>query len=138
MIGVLLSMAGVAVAAATSGDGLVVVVSAQSRVTTIPRLHLEDIYLGRATRFPNGEPVEPIDQKSGSEAWKTFYETYLGRSPAQIKAHWSKLIFTGRGRPPREAASGREVRELVAADSRVIGYIDSDLVDESVRVVSVE
>lgn len=122
----------------STADTVVVVVSADNPVTEIPRLHLADLYLGRTTRFPNGEPAEPIDQETTSAARADFYQRYLGRSLAEIKAHWSRLIFTGRGRPPRDLPSGEDVRRLVAESPSAIGYIDRRLVDGSVRIIRVE
>lgn len=127
-----------AVQASSAADTVVVVVSTDSPVTEIPRLHLADLYLGRTTRFPNGEPAEPIDQGTTSAARADFYQRYLGRSLAEIKAHWSRLIFTGRGRPPRDVASGEDVRRLVAENPGTIGYIERRLVDSTVRIVRVE
>lgn len=122
----------------STADTVVVVVSSDSPVTEITRVHLADLYLGRTTRFPNGEQAEPIDQGTTSAARADFYQRYLGRSVAEIKAHWSRLIFTGRGRPPRDVASGEDVRRLVAENPGTIGYIERRLVDGSVRIVRVE
>lgn len=133
----LLSSAGLAVAAA-EGDRVVVVVSARNPVTAISRLHLADMYLGRTNRFPNGKSAEPIDQAPASPVRALFYQTYLGRTQAEIKAHWSRIIFTGRGRPPRDVPSDAEVRDLVAGSPHAIGYMQSRLVDATVRVVHVD
>jgi ABC-type phosphate transport system substrate-binding protein len=119
-------------------DTIVVVVSAQNPMTEISRLHLADLYLGRTTRFPNGEAAEPIDQGAASPARAAFYQGYLGRSLAQVKAHWSKIVFTGRGRPPRDVPTCAEVKELVAGDVHAIGYVERRKVDGSVRVLRVE
>jgi ABC-type phosphate transport system substrate-binding protein len=127
-----------AVQSSDAADTVVVVVSADSPVIQIPGRHLTDLYLGRTTRFPNGEPAEPIDQGTTSDARAAFYQRYLGRSLAEIKAHWSRLIFTGRGRPPRDVPTGEDVRKLVAGNPRAVGYIERSLVDSSVRVVRVE
>lgn len=122
----------------SAADTVVVVVSTDSPVTEISRRHLADLYLGRTTRFPNGEPAEPIDQGTTSAARADFYQQYLGRSLAEIKAHWSRLIFTGRGRPPRDVPGGEDVRRLVAENPGTIGYIERRLIDSSVHIVSVE
>ena len=127
---------GAALAAAAPED-IVVVVSVENPATEISRLHLVDLYLGRTTRFPNGEAAEPIDQRSGSKARDAFYERYVGRSVAEIKAHWSKIIFTGRGRPPREEPDCAAVKRYVADHPRAIGYIKRSRVDDTVRVVRV-
>jgi len=129
-------MLGIAMAAAHAE--VVVVVSAENPVQSLTRAELADIYLGRLDRFPNGDRVVPIDQKDGSPARDEFYEEYIGRTPAQVKAHWSKLIFTGRGQPPRSVASGDAAADAVAGNPHAIAYIDSGLVDERLRVVSIE
>lgn len=116
-------------------DSVVVVVSAESPIVEMSRLHLADLYLGRTNRFPDGLPAVPIDQRPESPARQVFYEQYLDRTAAEIKAHWSKLIFTGRGRPPQYVASGEAVKERLARDPSAVGYVDVRLVDESLRVV---
>jgi ABC-type phosphate transport system substrate-binding protein len=123
--------------APVSAEAVVVVVSASSPVTEISRLHLADLYLGRRTRFPNGAPAVPIDQRAGTPARTAFSERYLGRSEAQLKAHWSRIIFTGRGRPPLELPDSEAVRTLVARDASAIGYLDARVLNASVRVVRV-
>lgn len=122
---------------ARAADTVVVVVSPESPVTEMPRLHLSDLYMGRTSSFPDGASAEPIDQEPGSRARRAFYETFLGRTQSEIKAHWSKAVFTGRGRPPRDVDDGEEMKELLAGNPEAIGYIDRSLVDESVRVVRV-
>lgn len=124
--------------AAVAHAEVVVVVSARNPVESLSRAALVDIYLGRLNRFPNGEPVVPIDQKDGSPVYTEFYRDYLGQSPAQIKSHWSKLIFTGRGQPPRSFSNGDAVADTVAENPNAIGYLEPDLVDDRLRVVSVE
>lgn len=121
----------------TESDTVVVIVSAASKIKSLPHLHLEDLYLGRTSRFPDGSPAVPIDQKPGTRDRSAFSNEFLGRSEAQIKAHWSKMIFTGRGRPPAEAVDAQELKKLVAENPRAIGYIDRRLVDATVRVVVV-
>ena len=116
-------------------DEVVPVVSAKSPVTALSPVQVADIFLGKATRFPDGSPAIPLDQNEESPAREKFYAQFTGKSPAQVKAHWSKQIFTGRGQPPRQVASGAEMRRAVAENPGAIGYIDSKLVDSSVRVI---
>jgi ABC-type phosphate transport system substrate-binding protein len=122
-------------AAATAGAEVVAVVSAHSSVRTLSRGEIADIFLGRTDRFPNGDAAVPIDQAEGSASRDEFYAKFADKSPAQIKAFWSKIIFTGRGQPPKTVAGGAEVKKLIAANPDAIGYIDEKLVDSSVRVI---
>jgi ABC-type phosphate transport system substrate-binding protein len=114
---------------------VVAVVSSRSSVTALNPNQVADIFLGKADRFPDGGQAVPIDQPEGSAARDAFYAKFTGKSAAQMKAHWSKIIFTGRGQPPKEVAGGMETRKLVARDPKAIGYIDESLVDGSVRVL---
>ena len=121
--------------AATASE--VVVVSAKNPLTTLSKNQVMDIFLGRATQFPDGRRAVPIDQAEGSSARDEFYLKFSNKSPAQIKAYWSKIIFTGRGQPPRAVSSDAEVKKLILANQNDIGYIDESMVDSSVKVLHV-
>jgi ABC-type phosphate transport system substrate-binding protein len=114
---------------------VVAVVAAKNPVSTLSKNQIADIFLGKMTRFPDGRQVLPIDQVENSSARETFYLKFTGMSPAQLKAHWSKIIFTGRGQPPPEVSNGIEVKKFIAKHPDAIGYIEQKLVDDSVKVV---
>jgi ABC-type phosphate transport system substrate-binding protein len=114
---------------------VVAVVSSKSAITALSKSQVADIFLGRAIRFPDGTLAVPIDQAVGSIERNQFYIRVADRSPAQIAAYWSKMIFTGRGEPPRDVANGIEMKQRIVANPSAIGYIDDKLVDGSVRVL---
>ena len=114
---------------------VVTVVSAKSPVTTLSKSQVVDIFLGKASRFPEGGAAVPIDQAEGALARDEFYLKLAGKSPAQLNAHWSKIIFTGRGQPPKEVANGDAVKRLLLANPAAIGCVDRSLVDGALRVV---
>ena len=115
---------------------VVAVVSARSPVTALNADQVADIFLGKSTRFPNGSQAVPIDQNEESELRDRFYALYAGKSPAQVKAHWAKIIFTGRGQPPRQVPNSAEAKRAIANNPHAIGYIDARLVDPSLRVLA--
>ncbi len=114
---------------------VVAVVSAKNPVTTLSKNQIVDIFLGKANRFPDGREAVPIDQNQGSAARREFYFKFADKSPAQIKAFWSKIIFTGRGQPPPELSNGIEVKKFIAKHPDAIGYIEQNQVDDSVKVI---
>jgi ABC-type phosphate transport system substrate-binding protein len=122
-------------ASPTAIADVVPVVSAKSGITTLTKTQLADIFLGKASRFPNGTQAVPIDQAEDAPARAEFYLKLAGRSAPQMKAYWSKIIFTGRGQPPQEVRSSAELKKRIAQDPTAIGYIEESLVDDSVRVV---
>jgi ABC-type phosphate transport system substrate-binding protein len=132
-LGLALSLASMAAAA-----DVVVVVSAKSIVTTLSKSQAVDIFLGTVSRFPNGVLAVPIDQTDGSGIRDEFYSKVAGRSPSQIKAYWSKIIFTGRGQPPKTVSNSIEMKKRLAENPTAIGYIEDSMVDDSVRVLLVK
>lgn len=121
-------------AAAQAGD-LVVIVSARSSVDALRPDQVAAIFLGQSARFPGGALATALDQPIGSTERNQFYLRVTGKTPALLKAHWSKLVFTGRGQPPRELQDSAAVRRAVADDPGLIGYIDREALDPSVRQV---
>jgi ABC-type phosphate transport system substrate-binding protein len=126
-------MLGLSVTAASAD--VVAVVSAKCATTTLNKSQVADIFLGKTARFPDRSTAIPIDQVEGSAARDEFYSKVTGKSAAQLKAHWSKIIFTGRGQPPKAVENGLEARKLLAQDPTAISYIDRKMVDTSVKVV---
>ena len=97
---------------------------------------LNRLFLGRASSFADGSKATPLNMAEGQAARDEFDNKVLSRSSAQLKAYWSKLVFTGKGTPPKELADDAAVKAAVAADSSAIGYISSASVDGSVKVVA--
>jgi len=122
--------------AAAAPDEVVAVVSARSPIMSLATNQVADIFLGKTGRFPDGSQAVPIDQHEDSPARERFYSQFTGKSPAQVKAHWSKIIFTGRGQPPKQAMSPAEAKKWIAENPHAIGYLENSLVDSSVRVLS--
>lgn len=114
---------------------LVVVVSAKSTVARLNRDQVADIFLGKVVTYPAGGQAQPVDQAVGSSVRDEFYTKVTGRSAAQVKAHWAKQSFSGKGTPPRAIAGDDEVRKHVAEHPDAIGYVDKSRVDASVKVV---
>ena len=122
-------------ATTAQADDLVVVVSARSPIDSLRADQVAAIFLGQAPRFPNGAVATALDQPIGSFERDQFYLRVTGKTPALLKAYWSKMVFTGRGQPPRELAGSAAVRKAVADDPGLIGYIEREALDPSVRQV---
>ena len=113
----------------------VVVVSAKSPVDKLTGEQVTQIFLGKTESFPSGGNAVPIDQAESSPVRGDFDSKTLGKSTAQVKAYWSKIVFTGKGHPPKEVASSADVKGLVSGNPSYIGYIEKSAIDSSVKVV---
>ncbi|OEZ98497.1 phosphate ABC transporter substrate-binding protein [Duganella sp. HH101] len=116
---------------------LVVIVSARNPVTALRADQVADIFLAQTGRFPGGEEAMALDQPVGNLLRDEFYSKVAAKSPALMKAYWTKMVFTGRGQPPRELSSSAAVRKMVADNPSMIGYIDRSALDASVKTVLV-
>lgn len=122
-----------AAACASAQAEVVVIVSAKSPATTLSTDQISDLFFGRTVTLPGIGQATALDQPEGSSTREQFYQKGLGKTAAQVKAYWTKQIFTGKGRPPREAADDAAVKAQVAADPGLIGYIDKNSLDASVK-----
>lgn len=64
-----------------------------------------------------------------------FYKKLTDRDPAQVKAVWARVVFTGKGQAPLMLPDAESIKKAVATDPKAIGYIDKSAVDSSVKVV---
>lgn len=112
-----------------------VIVSNNNPNTAIDQATVGKIFLGKTKSFPDGSQAVPIDQDDGAAARNTFNSTILGKSSSQLKSYWSRLIFTGKGTPPKQSGNDAAVKQLVANNPNIIGYVDSSVVDDTVKVV---
>jgi hypothetical protein len=115
----------------------VAVVSSKSAIITVSKVELGDIFLGKSNQLRGGVKAVPIDLEEGSSTRDDFYRRLTGKSAAQLKTYWTKVIFTGRGEPPREAPNSAAMKKLILENSAAIGYLEANLVDASLRVVTV-
>jgi ABC-type phosphate transport system substrate-binding protein len=119
----------------TYADELVVIVNPNNPTASITIDQVEQIYLGKATTLLGSGNAMVADLPEGSPARDEFYQKAVGKSAAQVRAIWARLLFSGRGSPPKALASSAEVKKFVASAPNSIGYIEKSAVDSSVKVV---
>lgn len=107
----------------------VVIVNPKNPATRMFSEQASQFFLGKSSMFT------PVDQPESSPVRADFYHKAADKDPAQVKAIWSKLVFTGKATPPKEYSSNAEVKKAVAADPKAIGYIDKSAVDDTVKVI---
>ena len=120
---------------ATLWADVAVIVNPNAGIDKLEEKDINRIFLGKIKSFPNGESAVPVDQDAGQPARDSFNSKILQKDDAQLKSYWSRLIFTGKGTPPKENGGDEEVKKLVASNPNIIGYIDASKVDSSVKAV---
>lgn len=114
---------------------LVVVVNKDSKVNSLTKSQVIDIYMGRYRTFPNGEPVKPLDYAPKSDYKMDFYKKLVNRNEAKIDAYWARLLFSGRATPPKSISNLDNMLETLRTSINVLGYIPASEVDNTVKVV---
>ena len=113
----------------------VVVVNARSGVERLSQDEVINIFLGRYRRLPNGTAALPIDQPEASALRAEFYRKLVNKDLNEINAYWSRLIFSGKTSPPRQAANAAEIIQLITSTPGSIAYLERNQVDSRVRIV---
>ena len=112
---------------AANADEVVVIGNPASAPLT--KEQVADLFLGKS------QGMKLIDQPASAPIKAAFYQQVSGHDLSQVKATWSRLIFTGKAQPPKEMADSAAVKKAVAADPKTIGYIEKSAVDGSVKVL---
>lgn len=111
----------------------VVVMSAQYPARQLNRQQVTALFLGDMQELPGGG--RPLLAALGGEVREEFFKRVLDKDTAQVKAIWSRMTFSGRGRPPREFSSTAALRAWLALHPNALAYLDSSSLDPSVRIV---
>ena len=113
----------------------VAVIVHPSNANAIDANAIAKIYTGKMKSYDDGNKIIAIAQDAGNPITDEFNEKALKKSSSQLKAYWSKLVFTGKGTPPKEVSNDAEVISLVASNPNTIGFISSSAADGTVKVV---
>jgi ABC-type phosphate transport system substrate-binding protein len=114
-----------------------VIVNAANAVTTLSRDDVSRIFLKKTIKWPNGQPVLPVDLPTSAPSRRAFSKGVLGRDPTEVGAYWNQVIFSGRAVPPPTKSSDSEVLSYVRDNPNAIGYVAADAkIDASVKVLT--
>lgn len=114
---------------------VVVVSNPKSGVERLSQQEVVFLFMGRWHQLPSGIEAQTLDQAVDSPQRTEFYRRLVNKDPAQIRAYWSRLTFSGGTRPPRTTESSEEMIRLIAATPGAIGYLERSQVDARLRVV---
>lgn len=93
------------------------------------------LFLGKLTKFADGSAAIAVNGPKSDASRGDFEKKVLNKSSQQVKAYWSKLMFSGKGKPPAELGSSDEMLKFIAENANAIGYVDSASVNDSVKVI---
>ncbi len=98
---------------------------------------LRGIFWGDRTRWRNGDRIAMV-LPSRSPIRDAFLETHIGRTDAQFRNHWRRIVFTGRGQMPREIEEEADLLAYVANTPGAVSFIGASALqrsEESVKIL---
>ncbi|MCK0155152.1 hypothetical protein MWU49_15665 [Alcanivorax sp. S6407] len=113
---------------------VVVVVGKDSPISSLSESQLRQLYLEGSGRI-GGTSVKALDLPEDNRARKEFYQEAVGKTPAQMKSYWARMIFTGRGAPPRMVSGNRAMQVMLENNPELIGYLPGDQVSSGLKVL---
>jgi len=121
------------VAAPASAD-VSVVANKSIGEESISEKQAKKIWLGK-TKSLGGVSLKPADLPKGNDSRNKFYKTVVKKNEKKLKAYWARIIFSGKGSPPKLFKSDAEVINWVASTPGAVGYVDSVSINDSVKVL---
>ena len=112
----------------TAADGLQLVTGQDTSVKSLSRAETANLFLGVGRAKVNLKPFDSSDKKLREE----FYREVTGLSPARVRAHWAKRVFTGRGRPPK-AVELKDVKKLIKLNPTAVTYVPSQMIPSNAK-----
>lgn len=108
-----------------------------SNSNALDAFQISQIFLTKMKTFPDGSEALPVFLPVDHPVFDAFLRLVINKNLAQFKAYFGKLIFTGRGTPPKVVDTDDEMLELIARNPNLIGMVDETKVTDKVKVVAI-
>lgn len=117
------------------GKGFFIAINLKSKITSITRNDLKNIYLGKKTIWSE-ERVNAliVSQLKNSE----FFQEILQKSYKQYKKHWRRKLYSGSGIPPIWLNSSEECLTQVSKTIGSIAILKEKKDFKGVKYISLE
>lgn len=105
-----------------TSDAVVVVCATNCPYPSLTRDDVEAAWSGRRSQ-ENIKLAEIWDLPETNPTQIFFLSKALSKDNAQYRAMWAKIVFNGRGRPPKVAADEDSLAKALADNPGAIGYM---------------
>jgi ABC-type phosphate transport system substrate-binding protein len=111
----------------------IAVIANKSVSESVAKGALANIYSLSMTKWASGTKIVVYDNNDGSVRGK-FY-AFIGKDALSLKKEWLKKQLTGEAKAPETLSSDEEVIHKVASTPGAIGYVKSDNIPKTVKVL---
>lgn len=113
--------------------GVIVIGNKASTDPVLTAQQVKQIFLGKRVKWADGSRIRFVALKD-SPTHQSFLRQYLQKDNSQWTVYWKRMIFTGRGMPPRQFDSQQKLIEYVSETRGAVGYIDESQMDPSQNI----
>lgn len=134
---VLLAFFALGLVAAASAQGVSFIVNPQGADAALTADDLKAVLLGNKIKW-NGGGVIKLAVLTSGPAHDKVMQDHAQRSADQFDKYWKKLVFTGKGVMPHQAADEAAIVDYVAKTPGAVGYVSTSSVSDRVKVLPVQ
>lgn len=105
-----------------------VVVIGNRNITSVSNDTIVRIYTGRVIEV-DGVSITPVNLNPKNQTRNQFLNVFLNQDEDKYSAYWTVRRFIGKGTPPIELKTDKEVLEFVEKKAGAIGYVDDQNIE---------
>ncbi len=121
---------------ALSADVLIIA-NKNTPVSSINERELRKIFLGKIVKWNNGTPIH-FAILENSDVHRKFLRTYILKSKTQYDNWWQRMLFAGKGYPPKKFETLEALIKYLAETDGAIGYCDERTFLENIKTIEVK
>lgn len=127
------------VQAAHSKEGLAIIVNRENPVENLSMAELRTVFLGERSHWPNGRRITLVMMEPGQPERDAVVRDVCRLSESDLRRRYLQGLLTGEVLvSPKTLASPVGVRKFVFNVPGAIGYLRSEDIDNSVKVVRID
>lgn len=134
-LGVLILVLSAIYSSAAVGE-VVIVAHKSVGVDQVDARAFQEMALGKRVQWRDGAQVRFVVMKD-RELHEQFLRSFVRKSPSQWDTYWRRMMFTGRGLPPKTLDSSKAILDFVSQTEGAVGYVDAEAVSETVKVLEI-
>ncbi len=128
--------------AATARADIVIISHKNVSETALSKDYVQDIFLGKRVQWQDNSTIHVFVLKD-PDIHEQFLKQFIHKSESQWKAYWKRMVFTGRGLPPKSINTEAELIDVVGKTAGAIGYVSTeglpeDAESDSVKILKTE
>lgn len=95
------------------------------------------IFSMQLRQWPDGMPARVFVLPDNNETHRAFAKDRLSLYPRQLRRVWDRQLYSGTGQVPETVPDEPSMHSRVAETPGSVGYISSERIDDSVKVLEI-